>query len=137
MNRNATYLILAVSIVVGGMCGSQAGLLAQQQNEQSLKPKLSVAEIGYCLQLMERVELSGEEVNAFLEVRTVFANLIEKAQADGKQPTDMIVAELSVPIAQNFLAFMRRTKLTGSEATQFQRIMNAIIDSAPKDPNAK
>jgi len=103
-----------------------------QQNAQTpvLEPKLTVAEVQFALQLLNRVTLQGNEVEAFLEVQRTLQNALKQATDAKKGPQDEAGMKLPLPVAQNLLAFMQRAQLTGAEAPVYKQITDKIVASA-------
>lgn len=105
-------------------------ILAQQP--QTIKANLVAGDLVFCLQLLDKIEIRGEEVTAFLDVRSLLLKEVEKAQKENKKTTDPVTLEITTPVAQNFLTLMQRTKISGADAQQFKQITEAIQTAAAK-----
>ncbi len=122
--------VFAVSIAL--LMATVSVTMYAQQNVQTpiLEPKLTVAEVQFALQLLNRVTLQGNEVEAFLEVQRTLQNALKQATDAKKGPQDEAGIKLPLPVAQNLLAFMQRAQLTGAEAPVYKQITDKIVASA-------
>lgn len=105
---------------------------AQQQQVQTIKPKLSLAEVDFTRQVLNSIEIRGNEVEAFMEVRAIFDKLLESGAKDKKTGADVVTVEMSYPQANNLLALMQRAKMTGENADRFKKVTDTIVASAPQ-----
>lgn len=106
---------------------------AQQQSAQIIKPKLTLAEVEFTRIVLNSIEIRGNEVDAFMEVRGIFDKLLETGTKDKKAGTDIVIVELSYPQANNLLTLMQRAKMTGENADRFKKVTDTIIASAQTD----
>lgn len=109
------------------------GVSAQQQQAQTIKPKMSLAEVEFTRLVLNTIEIRGNEVEAFMDVRGVFDKLLEAGQKDKKAGTDVVTVEMTYPQANNLLALMQRAKLTGENADRFKKVTDTIVASAQTD----
>ncbi len=125
---------LGVAIAFGLLLSVFANVSVAQQNAQTpvLQPKLTVAELQFTLQLLNRVTLQGNEVEAFLEVQRTLQKALQEANDAKKGTQDEVELKLPLPVAQNLLAFMQRAQLTGTEAPVYKQITDKIVASAQK-----
>lgn len=62
--------------------------VAQQQSDQSspqntiLKPKMTLGDVLFTINVLNTVEIKGSEVEAFLDVKNVFVQAAQKAQKE-------------------------------------------------------
>ncbi len=124
-------------LMLGMLAG--AALFAQQNGgqlqtpppPQVIKPKLTVANLAFTLNLINGVEIQGREVDAYLEVRKALNDALEGAQkANRANPTDEVTLELQLPVAQNLVTLMQRARITGADAERFKQVMDAIMGAA-------
>lgn len=107
-------------------------LFAQQKDTkaQTLKPTFVVEDVYFAYQTLDNVEITGTEVEAFLEVRKFLEGQIKSIQGASKQPKDTYQIEITLPLAQNMMAFLGRAKLTGRMAEQYKRFSDTLVESA-------
>ncbi|MFH1049821.1 MAG: hypothetical protein V1779_02695 [bacterium] len=126
-------LILVLVFVI-----AQTGITFSQQNTQLktakdfpvLKPTFIVSDIYIAMQILDGIELNGNEVDAFLEVKNTMKSFLETAQNNKLKANDNIKVDLPGHIAQNALTFLSRSVLKGSMAEQYKRFVEAIIESS-------
>lgn len=110
-----------------------SGLYAQQGEQQQipdLKVSFTAGDLVFAYQSLGTIELTGKEVDAFVQVTDHFKPIMEKMNTDKTKLEDNIAVTLPVGIAQNFLVFMERAKLTGANAERFVRIKSEIMAKA-------
>ncbi|HYF04373.1 MAG TPA: hypothetical protein VEC36_13400 [Patescibacteria group bacterium] len=103
---------------------------AQQQQIKTIKPKMAIEDVDFVAGLLNTIDISGQEVDAFLEVRGIFLRILEGAVKEKKMTSDIVTVEMSVPQAQNLITLMNRAKLNAAGAEKFKTILSTIIDSA-------
>lgn len=121
-------LIIALMIMTTSAFAQQQQ--AQQQQLQIIKPTFTYAQVDLALKLMTKIELTGTEVDAFLEIRGILYPALVKGANDKKQLTDKVTLEMNVKQADNVLAFLNRTKLIGAEVQTFKEFKDAIFAAA-------
>jgi hypothetical protein len=102
---------------------------AESKKGAEAEISFEVSEIFYMINLMQRIELSGSEVQAFLDVYNKFIEKAEQARKDNKKPKDKIKITIAKTAVANCLTFIQRASLTGGEATQFQAIVDKILNA--------
>lgn len=102
----------------------------QQQQYPIIKPTFTYAQLDLALKLMEKIELNGSEVDAFLEIKSLFYPVLVKGANDKKQLNDKITLDMNAKQADNVLAFLNRSRLTGSEVQIFKEFKDAIFSAA-------
>jgi hypothetical protein len=105
---------------------------AQQQQQQYpiIKPTFTYGQLDLALRLMEKIELNGSEVEAFLEIKGIFYPVLVKGANEKKQLNDKITLDMNAKQADNVLAFLNRARLTGSEVQTFKEFKDAIFAAA-------
>lgn len=109
---------------------------AQQLGAQTLKPQMAVGDAAFVLNMLNQVNITGGEVDAFLEVKNVFATVLTQAQKDRKKEDDVIVVEMSYAAANNLLQLMQRATIPGSQAERIQGV-KAALQAADKANQGK
>jgi hypothetical protein len=121
-------IIIAMMIMTTSAFAQQQQ--AQQQQLQIIKPTFTYGQIDLALKLMTKIELTGTEVDAFLEIRGILYPALAKGANDKKQLTDKVTLDMNVKQADNVLAFLNRTKLIGAEVQTFKEFKDAIFAAA-------
>ena len=101
-----------------------------QQQTKVLKPKMPISEIAFVATLLETVEIRGNEVDAFVDVKNVLMKIIDKATTEKKKAADETVLEINIAQAQNLLALLQRARLTGGDADRYKKFVDVIVDSS-------
>ncbi len=121
-----------IAVFVALMMLPFSGIMSAQQKTEvkMLKPKMPISEVAFAAALLDGVEIRGGEVDAFVDVRKVLMALLQKAQDEKKQPSDMVVVEMSIGQAQNILALLQRAKLNGGDAERYKKFVDTVVESA-------
>lgn len=101
-----------------------------QTEQQMLKPQMTVSDVLFTLEVLSKVTINGSEVEAFLDVKRIFSNVLDQAQKDKKGENDMLAVEMSVLTANNFLSLFQRANVPGAAAEKFQGVKNSLFASA-------
>jgi len=107
--------------------------MASAQNQQAetiLKPSLQFSDVKQVALFLGGVEIRGNEVDAYLDVKQTLAKAAEAAGKAGKKDDENITVEMRVSTAQNFLLLMQRATLKAVEAEKFKAIVSAVEESA-------
>lgn len=112
-----------------------ATAVSQQQNsEQSspqiLKPTMTLGDVLFAINVLNTVEIKGNEVEAFLDVKNVFVKAAQEAQKAKKTESDPVTIEMNLLTANNFLMLFQRASIPGSAAERFQAVKQALYASA-------
>lgn len=101
-----------------------------QTEQQMLKPQMTVSDVLFTLEVLSKVTINGSEVEAFLDIKRIFSNVLDQAQKDKKAENDMLTVEMSVLTANNFLSLFQRANVPGAAAEKFQGVKNSLFASA-------
>ena len=121
------FLIIAISSV---SLFAQKQLQTPQPKAPVLKPTVLIADLFLVIQTLESVEITGNEVEAFLQAKNTLNGFLQDQQNANKRVTDSIKIELPLPVAQNTMSFLSRAKISGKVAEQFKRFVDAIVESS-------
>jgi hypothetical protein len=125
------YSIIIALTFAGTMSFAQATKLQTPPAKQpNLKPTFIIGDIYLAVQTLENVEIVGNEIEPFLQVKTTLNNILQEQQNANKKVTDSVKVDLPLPVAQNTLSFLSRAKLPGKIADQFKRFVDAIVESS-------
>ncbi len=121
-------LVLAISTITKSQ---QQPILNQQQLlQQVIKPNFVVEDVVIALQILNNIEITGNEIDAFLNVKRTLQSIIKRVQDSSLQTTDQIRVEITVQTAQDMLTFLQRGKFSGQVAEKYKRFIDAIVESA-------
>lgn len=111
-----------------------ATLFAQDNNKLNtkIKPEFVVGDVFFAHNVMNTIDIKGNEVEAFLECQNHLKNLAEKAQKANKQAQDKINDEMTLNIARNLTLFLSRASFKGEQAVIFKRFIDSIVTAAEK-----
>ena len=124
------FSIIICLLMISTSTFAQQQVQQQQQQLQIIKPTFSYAQVELALRLMGKIELTGTEVDAFLEIRGILYPAYAKGANEKKQVTDKVTIEMNVKQADNVLAFLNRTRLIGAEVQTFKEFKDAIFTAA-------
>jgi hypothetical protein len=130
-------MLFALMLHVYGVSAQQQGSGQQgQQTQQSqagqqiIKPTFHFEDVIIVLQSLNNVELTGNEIDAFLNAKRFLQLTIKKAQDKNLQAADTISTELTIQNAQEILTFMQRGKITGANVEKYKRFVDAMVAAA-------
>jgi hypothetical protein len=102
----------------------------QQQEIPDLNVEFMAGDLAFAIQQLNTVEITGREVDAFVQVKEHFMPTLKQLQEEQATQEKKVMVTIPVGIAQNFLVFLERAKLNGQNAERFVRIKQAIVDKA-------
>lgn len=103
---------------------------AGQQQVVIIKPNFIAEDVAYVLNSLNTIEIKGEEVDAFLNVKNLLTTAVQAAIKEKKKNEDIITIEMSVQQGQAIVNLMQRVKLTGANAEKHKRAIDAIVKAA-------
>ena len=106
-------------------------VLSLLQGEE-LKISLKAGECLYAVQLLNGVEIYGEEIENFVATKEFFYEEVKKAEKSKKQMKDEISLKVPLEVAQGFISYTRRSKISGADADLYYGIVQKILESAKK-----
>lgn len=118
-------------MIAGSTAGfAQQNLSPTQAEVVTIKPKLKLADVKAVANFIGGVDIKGNEVDAFIEVKKTLNTAAETATKAGKKDDDVITVDLKLDVAQNLFLLMQRASLKGAEAEKFKEITTSIQDAA-------
>jgi hypothetical protein len=90
---------------------------------------LSANELAFSLNILNTIDIVGEEVGPFLDVKNLLTSSYKDASSSKKGATDV---NFPLPMAKNFVFFIQRAKLKGADATIFYDLSKKVVDSIKK-----
>lgn len=109
---------------------TQGNLAPTQQEVVTIKPRLALGDVKAVANFLGGIDIRGNEVDAFLDVKKSLTDAAEKAAKDGKKDEEGIQVPLRMDVANNLFLLMQRASLKGAEAEKFKEIISAIQEAA-------
>ncbi|MFN4769206.1 MAG: hypothetical protein ACK5JL_04140 [Candidatus Kapaibacterium sp.] len=133
--------LIVCALVVAAPVVTRAQAPAKQQEAdkkpQTVKPQMTLGDLAFTLQTLATVNITGAEVEAYVDVKNTFMKVFEQAQKDQKKESDTVSIEMTILTANNFLELFKRANLQGAAAERFLAVKNALYASAPQQPAGK
>lgn len=131
MKAQIILSLILISIIANISLSQQQPIINQQQLlQQVIKPTFIVEDVVIALQILNNIEITGNEIDAFLNVKRTLQAIIKRVQDSSMQTTDQIRVEITVQTAQDMLTFLQRGKFSGQVAEKYKRFIDAIVESA-------
>ena len=130
MKSAISFSLILFCMCVFQMSTSYTLCAQQQQQQQTIKPSFPISEIIFIIQLLDKIELKGSEVDALLEVKSLLIIPVVNAQKENKPITELLSIDFKVQQAQVLLGFLQRATLNGADAERYKRIIDTIIIAA-------
>lgn len=122
---------VACTMIAGStLASAQQNLSPTQAEVVTIKPKLKLGDVKAVANFIGGVDIKGNEVDAFIEVKKTLTTAAESAAKAGKKDDDVITVDLKLDVAQNLFLLMQRASLKGAEAEKFKEITSSIQDAA-------
>jgi hypothetical protein len=129
--RAVLALLTILVVAVGSVTAQQQQQLSTQQAEAIIiKPKLTLGDVKIVTIFIGSVDIRGNEVDAFLDVKQTLTKATDAATKAGKRDEDVIVVDMRLDTAQNFFLLMQRATLKAADAEKFKAILTAIQEAA-------
>lgn len=122
---------VACTMIAGStLASAQQNLSPTQAEVVTIKPKLKLGDVKAVANFIGGVDIKGNEVDAFIEVKKTLTTAAESAAKAGKKDEDVITVDLKLDVAQNLFLLMQRASLKGAEAEKFKEITTSIQEAA-------
>ncbi|HEY1405269.1 MAG TPA: hypothetical protein VF857_01545 [Spirochaetota bacterium] len=118
------------AIAVIALFCAMTSVYAADKSDKKITVKFTAEELAFSVSALNSIELTGEEVGPFVEIKNLFIGVYKDASAGKKQSAEVT---FSVPMAKNFLFFMQRVKIKGAEASIFNDITTKMVDAIKKE----
>ncbi|MBS1562199.1 MAG: hypothetical protein JSS89_11385 [Bacteroidetes bacterium] len=123
--------LVACTLIAGTtVVSAQQNLSPTQAEVVTIKPKLKLGDVKAVANFIGGVDIKGNEVDAFIEVKKTLTSAAEAAAKAGKKDDDVITVDLKLDVAQNLFLLMQRASLKGAEAEKFKEITTSIQEAA-------
>lgn len=130
MNFKSLFLIMFSFFLTSSLFAQQnQANLQDPQKQIILKPTVIVEDLAFAYTTLGNVEIVGNEVESFLGCKTMIEGFIKTAQTTNKKPADSMVVEMPLLTAQNLINLLSRARITGAQAEQYKRFIDAIVES--------
>lgn len=93
---------------------------------QTIMPMVVVADMHFALNVLNTIEIKGDQVNAFLDIKNLFTGAIEYAQKNGLKISDAFKISTTYAVGKNTLFFLEKVTLSGANAEQYKRLTGAF-----------
>jgi len=116
-------------IIITALLGiiSFAALFSQNDKKPAtIKPGVNAGDIVFAYNQIDEIQISGSEVNALLEVKTTLKPVIDEIIAKNVADNTPVKFEVPLIVANNFVAFLERSKLKASDAPKYKRVVDAF-----------
>ena len=123
-------IIVSLFLFVLAFASAHSQLQQQQQPPPKLKPTFQVEDLVFVYQTLETVDITGNEADAFIEVRNFLQTTLKSIQEAKKQAGDTYQTEIPLPLAQNILTFLSRAKFSGRNAELYKRFVDSMVESS-------
>lgn len=127
-----TMLVFVTIFAASAVYAQTNNIIQQQKTMPILEPVLNVGDLDFTLATLQNVTISGNEVDAYLDVKNKVSKTLKTAVDGGKKADDEITVELKLATANNLIGFMRRANIKGANAERYKRIYDSIIAAANK-----
>ncbi|NLV69084.1 MAG: hypothetical protein GXY14_15555 [Spirochaetes bacterium] len=105
-------------------------MTAGYAKDEDVKVEFTIEELAFSINVLNSIELIGEEVQPFMDIRTVLMDAY-KEMSGGKKKSGNI--NFTMPMAKNFFFFMQRGKFKGADAVIFNSISTKMVDAIKKE----
>lgn len=105
-------------------------MTAGYAKDDKIKVEYSVLELAFSINVLNSIDITGEEVPPFMEIKNVFMDVYKDVSGGKKKSGDVT---LTIPMAKNFLFFMQRGRFKGADAEVFNNISTKMVDVIKKE----
>jgi len=98
--------------------------------DKNISVDFTLEELAFSINILDTIELKGEEVSPFMEIKNKFITIYKKNSTEKNKSAEI---NLTLPAAKNFLFFMQRARLKGADASFFNNISNKMIEAIRKE----
>ena len=121
-------LFFAVYIIIIAL-GVNSQVFAQQNTTQPqpiLKPTMVIDNLVFVSNALNTIEITGTEVDGFLQCKNFIDNEIKKLAQENKTPTDTTTFSIPLNIANATIQFLQRAKFAGANAIKYKSFIDAL-----------
>jgi hypothetical protein len=123
-----SILVFFAMIIFAGMA-LEAQQPANQAPRVNLKPKFFVEDVVFMGNALNTIELTGAEIESFIQVKNFFKTAIKDIQDNKRSPSDLVEYSMDIESAKIMVKFLERAKFSGSQAEKYKRFIDAIVES--------
>ncbi len=105
-------------------------LYGAKAEENELSIRISVGECIYAVNILQSIDIYGEEIERFIKTKEFFLDNAKKAQNENKNISDELELIIPIETAQGFISFTSRAKIKGSDADLYYGIVQEILEAA-------
>ena len=93
----------------------------------TFKVALIVEDIMFAATAITTVEISGSDVDAYLQTKNSLLSVVKYIQTNNSRMTDTLTLDIQFPVGQNLLNLMSKAKFQGAQADNYKRFIEAIV----------
>ncbi len=127
MNMKLLKRLFLIFLCTASITSSLAAQSGQNGNPININPKFVVTDIQFAIQTLNTIELQGREVPAFMEVKGILLEAINKAAKANMKAEDIMEVPMPMLIGKNALNLLERATLAGEHADNYLRFTSALI----------
>lgn len=105
-------------------------MTAGYAKDDKVKVEFSIEELAFSINVLNSIDITGEEVQPFMDLRNVFMDVYKDISGEKKKSGTV---SLTMPMAKNFLFFMQRGRFKGVDAEIFNKISTKMIEEIKKE----
>lgn len=141
-------ILLLITVFCFGLASfgfSQQNDAKQAQPTQAAPPTFKVSlivdDIMFAANVINTVEITGSDVDAFLLTKNSLLNVVKYIQTNNSRLTDTLTLDIQFQVGKSLLGFMSKTRFQASQVENYRRFVEAINEgmkpSKPKESKGK
>lgn len=95
-----------------------------------IKPTMVIDNLVFVSNALNTIEISGSEVDAFLQAKNFIDNQIKKLAQEKKTPADTTTFDIPLGIAKNLLNFLGRATIPSANAAKYKSFVDSLVAAA-------
>lgn len=129
--------ILSILFIILFATHFSYGQANQNVAKEIIMPMVVVADLHFALEALNKIEITGNQVNAFLDIKNLFSGAIEYANNNGLKMSDAFKISTTYAVGKNTLFFLEKVTLTGANAENYKRLTSAFEVEFQRLENSK
>ncbi len=122
MKKHLFYIFLSFILLLS--------LSTAYAKKDSFEVNFKLKELAFAINALNSIELIGEEVTPFIDVRNLLIKEYKKVSSGKKKEVGV---EFTMANARNFLFFMQRARFKGVQAVLFNDISTRMVNAIKKN----
>ena len=104
-------------------------LISAYSEELKIKVNFKIEELVFSVNVLNNIEIKGEEVNPFMDIKNVLLGAYNEANKEKQKDIDVVFV---ISGAKNFLYFMQKARMRGDAAAMFYDINKKVTETVKK-----